>query len=75
MLLRKNTLQNLFLIIIAFTISFNASINPLAIQISSISFIFFFICCLKNIEFQQVIKENYIDNKVFFIFFLHMWDI
>jgi len=69
MLLRKNTLQNLFLIIIAFTISFNASINPLAIQISSISFIFFFICCLKNIEFQQVIKENYIDNKVFFIFF------
>ena len=69
MLLRKNTLQNLFLIIIAFTISFIASINPLAIQISSISFIFFFICCLKNIEFQQVIKENYIDNKVFFIFF------
>jgi hypothetical protein len=75
MFLRKNTLQNLFLIILTITVSFNASINPLAIQISSISFIFFFIFCLKNIEIKQIIKKNYIDNKVFFIFFLYIWDI
>ena len=45
MVLRKNTLQNIFLIIIAIMVSFNASINPLLIQISSINFIilFFFV--------------------------------
>ena len=38
MFLRKNTLQNIFLIILATTVSFNGSINPILIQISSINF-------------------------------------
>ena len=69
MILRKDSLRNLFLIILAITVSFNGSINPLLIQTSSISFIFFFILCLKNSRVLEKIKENYIDNKIFFIFF------
>ena len=69
MILRKDSLRNLFLIILAITVSFNGSINPLLIQTSSISFIFFFILCLKNNRVLERIKENYIDNKIFFIFF------
>ena len=69
MVLRKNTLQNIFLIILAITVSFNASINPLLIQLSSINFIILFFLCLKNDEIRKRIKENYINNKVFFIFF------
>ena len=56
MLLRQNTLQNLFLIILGITVSFNASINPLLIQVSSISFIFFFLLCLKNTKLSEIIK-------------------
>jgi len=69
MFLRKNTLQNLFLVILAVTVSFNASINPLLTQTSSISFIIFFLLCLKNSRVLERIKKNYIDNKVFFILF------
>jgi putative inorganic carbon (hco3(-)) transporter len=69
MILRKNTLQNLFLIILAITVSFNASINPLLIQISSINFIILFFFCYKNNEIKEKIKINYLNNKVFFIFF------
>jgi O-antigen ligase len=69
MLLNKNTLQNLFLIILTITVSFNASINPLMVQISSISFIIFFLFCLKNIEILERIRKNYVDNKIFFILF------
>ena len=69
MILRKNALQNLFLIILAITVSFNASINPLLIQISSINFIILFFLCLKNDEIEERIKKNYLDNKFFFIFF------
>jgi putative inorganic carbon (hco3(-)) transporter len=67
MILRKSTLQNIFLIFLATTISFNASINPLLIQVSSISFILFFLLCLKNLEILDMIQKNYINNKVFFI--------
>ncbi len=69
MILRKNILQNLFLIILAITVSFNASINPILIQFSSINFIILFFLCLKNDQLNKKIKENYIDNKFFFIFF------
>jgi O-antigen ligase len=69
MILRKDSLRNLFLIILAITVSFNGSINPLLIQTSSVSFIFFFILCLKNRRVLERIKENYRDNKIFFIFF------
>ena len=69
MLLSKSALQNLFLIILAITVSFNASINTLLVQVSSISFIFYFLLCIKNNEILEKIKKNYIDNKVFFIFF------
>jgi len=69
MLLSKNTLQNLFLIILAITVSLNASINHLMVQVSSVSFIFFFLLCLKNVQISEMIKKNYIDNKTFFIFF------
>ena len=48
MILRKNALQNLFLIILAITVSFNASINPLLIQISSINFIILFFFMFKK---------------------------
>ena len=70
MLLSKNTLQNFFLIILAITVSLNASINPLLIQVSSISFIVFFLFCLKNNEISDAIKINYINNKFFFLIFI-----
>ena len=69
MVLRKNILQNIFLIILAITLSLNASINPLLIQIASINFIILFFLCLKNIEIKEKIKENYLSNKFFFIIF------
>ena len=70
MSLSKNALQNLFCIILAITISFNASINVLLTQASSIGFIIFFLLCLKNIEILEAIKTNYITNKSFFIIFI-----
>ena len=70
MILRKNILQNIFLIILAITLSLNASINPFLIQIASINFIILFFLCLKNIKIKEIIKNNYINNKFFFIFFL-----
>ena len=70
MLLSKNTLQSFFLIILAITVSLNASINPLLIQVSSISFIVFFLFCLKNNETSESIKINYINNKSFFLIFI-----
>ena len=69
MVLRKNILQNIFLIILAITLSLNASINPLLIQIASINFIVLFFLCLKNNEIKERIKENYLSNKLFFIIF------
>ena len=69
MILKKNILQNLFLIILAITVSFNASINPLLIQIASINFIILFFLCLRNSEIKEKIKENYLNNRFFFIFF------
>ncbi len=69
MLLSKNTLQNLFLIILAITVSLNASINHLIVQVSSVSFVIFFLLCLKNLQIFEMIKKNYINNKTFFIFF------
>ena len=66
MLLSKNALQNLFCIILAITISFNASINVLLTQASSIGFIIFFLLCLKNIEILEAIKTNYINIINFF---------
>jgi len=69
MILRKSILQNLFLITLAVTVSFNANINPILIQISSINFIILFFLCLKNDEINEKIKENYLNNKFFFIFF------
>ena len=69
MLLNKNSLQNLFLLILTITISFNASVNPIMIQVSSISFIVFFLLCLRNIEILEKIKKNFIINKFFLIFF------
>lgn len=69
MILKKNILQNLFLIILAISVSFNASINPLLIQIASINFIILFFLCLRNSEIKEKIKENYLNNRIFFIFF------
>ena len=70
MFLRKITLQNLFLIILTICVSLNASNSPLLIQLSSINFIILFLMCLKNNEVLEAIKENYINNKKFFIIFL-----
>jgi len=70
MLLSKNSLQNLFLIILTITISLNASNNPLLIQLSSISFIGIFFLSIKNIKALEIIKKNYKENKNFFIFFI-----
>ena len=72
MLLSKNILQNLFLIILAISISLNASINPIVIQIGSIGFIFIFILCFKNNEIIKKIKINFINNKVLFNFFFYI---
>jgi hypothetical protein len=58
MLLSKNTLQNVFLIILAITVSLNASNNHFILQLSSISFIFFFLLCLKNDQILEKIKKN-----------------
>ncbi len=69
MLLRKNILQNLFLIILGVSTSLNASINPILMQVASINFISLFFLCLKNSEIKKSIEENYINNKLFFIFF------
>ena len=69
MYLRKSTLQNLFLVILTITVSFNASINILLTQVSSIFFIFFILICLKNIQVLEKIKKNYTGNRFFFIFF------
>ena len=70
MLLKKITLQNLFLIILTICVSLNASNSPLLVQLSSINFIILFLMCLKNNEVLEAIKENYINNKNFFIVFL-----
>jgi O-antigen ligase len=70
MFLSRNILRNLFLIILTITVSFNASINPLLIQTSSISFMIFFFLCLRNSRLLERIKKNYINNRIFFIFFL-----
>ncbi len=73
MLLSKNILQNLFLIILATSISFNASINPLITQIVSIGFILIFVLCLRNDEIIKKIKINYESNTfLFYFFFLYL---
>ena len=69
MVLSKSSLQNIFLIILTITVSFNASINPLIVQMSSIGFILLFLICLKNNQIIKGIRENYLNNKNFFIFF------
>ena len=69
MILNKNIYQNLFLTIIAITVSFNASLNPLLIQLSFINFVGLFLLCLKNESILRSIKDNYYNNKLFFIFF------
>jgi len=69
MVLRRTTLQNLFLFIVVLCVSINASNSNLLIQFSSINFIIFFLLCLKNKEILEAIKENYINNKFFFIIF------
>ena len=48
MLLKKITLQNLFLIIVTICISFNASNSPLLIQLTFINFIILFLIVLKK---------------------------
>ena len=68
MLLSKNTLQNVFLIILATTVSLNASNNHFILQLVSICFVIFFLLCLKNDQILEKIKKNYIDNKFFFLF-------
>jgi len=73
MFLSKNVLQNLFLFILTICLSFNASVNNLLVQLSSINFSILFLLCLKNNEILETIKENYIKNKsFFFIFFLYL---
>ena len=67
--LRKNSLQNIFLIILGITVSLNASINPLLIQVSSINFIIFFLLCLRNTQIRETIRKDYSNNKIFFILF------
>ena len=69
MLISKNSLQNIFLIVLGTTVSINASVNPLMTQISSIGFIIFFLICLKNNKVLEKMSENYQKNKIFFIFF------
>jgi O-antigen ligase len=50
-------------------VSINASNSNLLIQFSSINFIIFFFLCLKNKKILEAIKENYINNKLFFVIF------
>ena len=69
MVLRRTLLQNLFLFIVTLCVSINASNSNLLIQFSSINFIIFFLLCLKNKKVLEGIKENYINNKFFFIIF------
>ena len=69
MFLSKNSLQNLFLFFLAICVSFNASINPIMIQLSSVLFISIFILCFRNNRVLEIIRENYKDFKIFFIFF------
>ena len=69
MVLKRTTLQNLFLLIVALCVSINASNSNLLIQFSSINFIIFFFLCLKNKKVLEAIKENYSNNKFFFIIF------
>jgi len=69
MVLKRTTLQNLFLLIVTLCVSINASNSNLLIQFSSINFIIFFFLCLKNKNLLEKIKENYINNKFFFIIF------
>ena len=70
MVLKRTTLQNLFLLIVTLCVSINASNSNLLIQFSSINFIIFFFLCLKNKEILEAIKENYINNKSFFVIFI-----
>ena len=69
MVLKRTTLQNLFLLIVTLCVSINASNSNLLIQFSSINFIIFFFLCLKNKEILEAIRKNYISNKLFFIIF------
>lgn len=69
MVLKKTILQNLFLLVVTLCVSINASNSNLLIQFSSINFIIFFFLCLKNKKILEAIKENYINNKSFFIIF------
>ena len=73
MFLKRTALHNLFLFIVTLCVSINASNSDLLIQFSSIYFIIFFFLCLKNKEVLEKIKENYINNKLFFtIFFVYI---
>ena len=67
MILRRTLLQNIFLFIVTLCVSINASNSNLLIQLSSINFIILFFLCLKNKEVLEAIKENYSNNKFFFI--------
>ena len=69
MVLRRTVLQNFFLFILTLCVSINAINSNLLIQFSSINFIIFFLLCLKNKDVLEAIKENYINNKFFFIIF------
>ena len=69
MVLKQTSLQNLFLFVVALCVSLNASNSNVLIQFSSINFIILFFLCLKNKQVLEGIKENYINNKVFFIIF------
>ena len=70
MVFERTTLQNLFLFVVTLCVSINASNSNLLIQFSSINFIIFFFLCLKNKKILEAIKENYINNKSFFIIFI-----
>ena len=69
MVLRQNSLQNLFLFVLALCVSLNASNTNVLIQFSSINFIILFFLCLKNKQIREAIKVNYSNNKVFFVIF------
>ena len=69
MVLKRTTLQNLFLFVVTLCVSINASNSNLLIQFSSINFIIFLLLCLKNKDVLEAIKKNYINNKFFFIIF------